>query len=216
MKKIISFILIIVLLLSMCVSTGFAAGNEPTFYFELSIGSKDTVEVRKGDIITVTLHLKRTDANAPYTVYAMQDEIRYDSTFFKLVENSSVLYDGVRSNDIARETPYREFYMNYVSMNNGKQWMAKNRVGSFQLEVIAESGVSTITNEDYMVSLPDGSDSYPCEANELTVILTTECTVRFATNGGTKIDDVSVIYGEKLSRPALEVSLRQNQLQRRT
>ncbi len=53
----------------------------------------------------------------------------------------------------------------------------------------------------YLVSLKDGSGSYACEANELTIILSTDCTVHFETNGGTKIDDVTAIYGEKLTKP---------------
>ena len=43
---------------------------------------------------------------------------------------------------------------------------------------------------------------YPCEANELTFILNTNCAVKFETNGGEEpIDSATVVFGEKLSRP---------------
>ena len=200
-KKSISFLLVVVLLMSVIPTVGMAA-EEPEFYYELSVNGNDTVEVSTGDVITVSLVLSRTDADEPYTMFAMQDEIRYDSTFFKLVEDSEILYNGVINNDISVGGEFREYYMNYVSMTGGKQWKPTTRVGSFQLEVIATGGMTTITNEDFAVSLPDGSRSYVCDANSLTVIISTECIVRFVTNGGSKIDNIEAIYGEKISRPA--------------
>ena len=200
MKKYISFLLALILLLpALCLPT-FAA-ETPTFRYEITVDGKDTKEVQTGDIITVTLHLYRTDKDEPYTMYAMQDEIRYDSTFFELVKDSELLGNGINSTDIALVDHHREFYMNYLSFSGGAQWKAKTRVGSFELKVIGTSGASTITNEDFLVSLKDGSGSYPCEANKLTVIVSSKCTVHFETNGGSKIDDVKVSYGSKLSRP---------------
>ena len=178
------------------------AQDEPMFRYELTVDGSDTVEVSTGDIITVTLYLYRTDESVPYFMYAMQDEIRYDSEFFELVEDSIMLSSGIHSTDLDVGGGMREFYMNYVSFSGGTQWQAKTRVGSFQLRVIGTSGVSTITNEDFLVSHQDGMGGYDCVANELTVILNTECEVKFETNGGTKIDPVSVIFGEKLTRPA--------------
>ena len=199
-KKWLVFLFAVCLLISaLCLPA--AAAGVPEFRYELSVDGSDTVEVSPGDIITVTLHLYRTDADAVYSMYAMQDEIRYDSEFFELVEDSALLFDGIQSTDIAMVDHYREFYMNYVSFSGGAQWNPKTRIGSFQLKVTGTSGVTTITNEDFLVSLPDGSDSYKCQANELTVILTTECTVQFETNGGTPVDPVTAIYGEKLTRP---------------
>ena len=201
-KKYISFLLVVILLLSMMPMIGFAAEGKPEFYFELSIDGKDTKEVLPGDIITVTLFLKRTDANEDYMMYAMQDEIRYDSEFFRYVKGSELLSNGIQANDIGVLGGYREFYMNYVSYNGGYKWSPYSRVGSFQLEVIAESGISTITSEDFLVSYEDGSGSYKSEANELTVIVSTDCTVKFVTNGGSTIDSATVYYGEKIARPA--------------
>lgn len=200
LKKWFVFLLISILLLPIFTSSAKSAEN-PEFRYELTVDGKETVEVNSGDIITVTLYLYRTDENVPYTMYAMQDEIRYDSDFFQFVQDSTVLSDGIQSTDIRVAEDLREFYMNYLSLSGGAKWEAKTRIGSFQLKVIAESGVTMITNEDFLVSLPDGSGSYKCEANVLNVILSTECTVKFETNGGSPIDPVTVIYGELLERP---------------
>ena len=178
-----------------------AAGEKEKFLFELSVDGRDTREVKTGDIITVVLRLKRMDKAEDYTMYAMQDEIRYDSQFFELVEGSAVLSNGIVSTDIAMVDQFREFYMNYLSMSGGKQWNADTMVGSFQLKVIGTSGVSTISNQDYLVSVKDGSDSYPCDSKDVTIILSTECVVSFQTSGGSDVADVKVQFGEKLTRP---------------
>lgn len=200
LKKWFVFLLSMFLLIpGLCVPA--LAAETPEFRYELTVDGKDTVEVNTGDVITVTLHLYRTDADEAYTMYAMQDELRYDSGYFELVPDSALLASGIQSTDIALVDNHREFYMNFVSLSGGAQWAPQTRVGTFQLKVTGESGVTTITNEDFLVSLPDGSGSYKCDANKLTVILTTDCTVRFETNGGTPIDPVTAIYGEKLTRP---------------
>ena len=178
-----------------------SAAEAPSYFFELSVDGKDVKEVEKGDIITVVLKLKRTDSAEAYTMYAMQDEIRYDSTFLEVVEGSAVLGNGIGSTDIAMVDRYREFYMNYLSMSGGEQWNADTLIGSIQLRVIEESGVTKITNQDYLVSLQDGSGSYPCDANEVTIILSTDCVVTFRTNGGSELEDITVQFGEKIPCP---------------
>ena len=199
-KKWVVSLFALLLLLSMLYMPAYAE-DEPEFRYELTVDGSDTVEINTGDIITVTLYLYRTDENASYSMYAMQDEIRYDSEFFELVEDSELLASGIHSTDIAVGGSMREFYMNYVSFSGGAQWQPKTRIGSFQLRVIGTAGVSTITNQDFLVSHQDGMGGYACEANELTVIISSECTVKFETNGGSEIEPVDAIYGEKLTRP---------------
>lgn len=201
-KKWCVFLLTLVLMLPVLIIPAFAAGEDPVLNYELSIDGVEVKEVNQGDIITVTLYLQRTDKDAPYIMYAMQSEIRYDSAFFELVEDSPLLSDGIQSSDIAREGTYREFYMNFVSLSGGVQWQPRTRVGSFQLRVIGTSGVSIITNEDFLVSKPDSPGGYACDSNELTVIRNTDCIVKFETNGGTPIDPITAIYGETIARPA--------------
>lgn len=200
MKRIISLILALMLTVGMLAVSVYAA--EPSFQFALSVDGGESKQVHTGDIITVVLRLKRTDGNEAYTMYAMQDEIRYDSNFFELVEGSAVLGKDIASTDIGMRDNYREFYMNYLSTSGGTTWEADTLVGSFQLKVIATSGVTKITNQDYLVSTKDGSGSFDATANELTVMLTTECTVHFESNGGSTVEDQMVQYGEKVTKPA--------------
>lgn len=200
MRKLI-YIIISVWLLFTTAIPAYAADENKKFSFDLTVDGKDTKEVKPGDIITVLLKLRRIDLTEPYMMYAMQDEIRYDSTFFELVEGSGVLGNGVVSTDIAKVDENREFYMNYLSMSGGSQWDADMLVGSFQLKVIGNYGVTQITNQDYLVSLKDGSGSYVCEANDVTIILSTDCLVSFKTSGGSDVPDQTVQFGEKIVKP---------------
>lgn len=200
MKRILNIVALLALLISAFPLVSHAA-TEPHFQFELSVDGGTTKEVHTGDVITVVLRLKRTDENADYTMYAMQDEIHYDGAFFELVEGSQVLAKDIKATDIGMLDDYREFYMNYLSTSGGTTWNYDTLVGSFQLRVIATSGVTKITNQDYLVSTKDGSGSYSSEANELTIILSSECTVHFESNGGSSVDDQVVQYGEKITRP---------------
>ena len=201
MKKLLGFLLTALLLFPILTIGTVASDDSPSFFFELSVDGEDTKVVQTGDIITVVLKLRRMDSDRPYTMYAMQNEVRYDSTFFEIVEGSAMLSDGVVSTDIAMVDQYREFYMNFLSISGGTQWNSETVVGSFQLRVVGESGVSQITNQDYIVSLQDGSGSYECQANELTIILSTDCTVKFMTNGGSEVAQQTVQYGERITQP---------------
>lgn len=196
----IAALLALLMCLVMTISVA-AAEEQMQFGFSLTVDGSNSKEVEPGDIITVVLKLKRQDLDEPYTMYAMQDEIRYDSTFFELVENSIILNQGISSTDIAMADQYRELYMNYLSMNGGNQWNGETMIGSFQLRVIGTAGVTQITNQDYLVSLPDGSGSYSCQAEDVTIILSTECVVTFETNGGSKLPDQLVEYGSLLAQP---------------
>lgn len=175
---------------------------EPSFRFELLIDGREEKETETGDIITVSLYLKRTDSNEAYKMYAMQDELRYDGEFLELVAGSEMLGKGVESTDIGLGDGQREYYMNYLSMNGGTEWSAETLVGSVQFRVKGESGVSKITSGDYLVSNRDGSGSYECrENNEVLVIVSTECRVSFKANGGSETEEQIVQYGEKVRRP---------------
>ena len=200
MRRILSLILAVVLLLS-CVPAALATDNSREFFFELSVDGGDTKQVQPGDVITVVFNLNRTDSEEPYDMYAMQNEIRYDSRFFRLVEGSALLTDGIHTTDLGLRDEYREFYMNFVSMSGGEKWDARRLVGSIQLEVVGQTGVSKITNQDYLVSTANGQDHYETACQDVTIIISTDCTVTFESNGGTEVPNQIVNYGEKVHRP---------------
>lgn len=201
MKKIAAMLLCILMIAVMLPCTAFAAEGDPTFLFDLTVDGKYEKNADTGDVITVTFVLRRTDSDEAYTMYAMQDEIKYDSSFFELVEGSVMVQNQITTTDLALRDSYRKLYMNYLSLGGGEQWQSRVTIGSFQLKVIGTKGVSAISNENAIVSLQDGSAGYAAEAKDITVIVTTDCTVHFETNGGSAIDDATAQYGEKLDRP---------------
>ena len=201
MRKILSVVLTVFLLISMS-AVAFAADSGREYLFELTVDGADKKEVQTGDIITVVFNLLRTDAAEHYDMYAMQNEIRYDSEFFELVDGSALLSSGIETTDIGLRDTYREFYMNFVSLSGGEKWDAKRLVGSFQLRVIAVSGISRITCQDYLVSTQDGTGRYKAAAQNVTIIVSPECTVKFVSNGGTEVSDQKVNYGQTVVRPA--------------
>ena len=200
MKKIISFMIALLMLLS-CGAAAYAADDSREFFFELSVDGGNEKKVQPGDIVTVVFTLHRTDSEESYDMYTMQNEIRYDSEFFRLVEGSAMLSDGISTTEIGLRDTFREFYMNFASLAGGESWNARKLIGSFQLEVIGTSGVTKITNQDFLVSTADGKDSYTATCQDVTIILSTDCTVTFETGGGTQIPDQMVRYGETLTRP---------------
>ena len=200
MKKVISLILAVMLLLS-CAVTAYAVDDSRSFLFELTVDGNTEKKVQPGDIITVVFTLYRSGSDESYDMYAMQNEIRYDSEFFQLVEGSAMLTDGISTAEIGLRDTFREFYMNFVSLSGGESWNSKKLIGSFQLEVIGTSGVTRITNQDYQVTTADGRDRYAADCQDVTVILTTDCVVSFETNGGSRIPDMVVQYGETVARP---------------
>ena len=113
-KKVFILLLTIVLLIAP-LSVNATESSEPKFRYELTVDGKDTVEATQGELITITLNLYRTDADKSYTMYAMQDELSYDSDFFEFVPESLELYKGIEAHDIARQDKHRELYMNFVS-----------------------------------------------------------------------------------------------------
>ena len=58
--------LIIILLIVPMLALPIFAQDDLTFRYELTVNGSNVVEVNTGDIITVTLYLYRTDANAEY------------------------------------------------------------------------------------------------------------------------------------------------------
>ncbi len=201
-KKISSLLLLLCTLWSLLALPVSAEDSSQTYAFELSVDGKEEKQVTTGDLITVTLTLKRTDSDTDYTMYAMQDEILYDSSFFELVEGSEMTTGSITTTDLAmRDQTTHAFYMNFVSLTGGASWKAETLIGSFQLKVIGESGSSVIRNSNQQVSLPDGNDSYATTAQDVTVTVSQECRVRFVTNCDTSLPDQTVALGSKIDRP---------------
>ena len=200
MNRIIALSLLILLILS-CTPAAYAAEDSCEFCFELSVDGSNHKEVQPGDSITVVLTLARTDKDESYKMYAMQNEICYDTRFFRLAEDSITLSDGISAAVMEQQNECCKIYMNYLSLSGGEIWNARRIVGSFQLEAIAASELSEITNQNYLVSEADGKGVYAATSRDAAITLTSECTVDFCSNGGSSIPGMKVQFGELISRP---------------
>lgn len=181
--------------------TGSKTDESRSYNFDLSVGGAYEVRATTGETITVTLVLKRTDAQESADMYGMQTEIEYDDTFLQLVDGSVMTAPGIRWSDLGRRTGGRAFYLNFVSFKGGEAWEPEVVVGSFQMKVIGTKGVSQLIPTNTLVSTQDGMAGYAVKDNSVSVIVTTDCTVTFESNGGTEVPSQTVQYGEKVKKP---------------
>lgn len=189
------------LLLMLCSVQVFAADSSRQFLFELSADGKTEKQVSTGDTVTVSFSLKRTDSAEDYTMYAMQDEILYDGSFFELDESSIMTAQGLTATDLVLRDGSHALYINFVSMTGGDTWKADTMAGTFRLKVIGTSGSSAVRSSNHLVSTKDGQDSYEATAQDVTFVISSDCTVHFETNGGSEVPDQTVSYGKNVKRP---------------
>lgn len=176
------------------------ADESRAYTFRLSVDGSDTRQAITGDTLTVTLELVRTRGDG--VMYAMQDEILFDPAFFRLVPGSVLTRSGVETAELVLRDGTQALYMNFVSFSGGAEWEESVTVGTFRLEVLAESGASAVRSSACAVSTADGADSFAVAAEDVTVVVTEQCCVRFITNGGSDIAPVTVPRGACLTPPA--------------
>lgn len=181
----------------------YAEETEAEFVFDTAINGAHEVYAGPGDILTVNVTLKRTDAAVEYTMYAMQDEIRYDDTFLEIIDGSLLTVDGIVNTDIALLDGDRAFYLNFLSLSGGVTWKPEVFIGSFQVRVLAEKGSTILKNEECQVSLPDGSDSYPVSVENVKIIVSTDCVVRFEPGSGMAAWETTAVLGSHIDRPEI-------------
>ena len=202
MKRITGWMLSLLLVLALVFPAALAENGNLQFSLELSVNGQHEIDVLPGEIVTVVCALRRTDGDAPYTMYGMQDEIRYDKSAVSLVDNGIIVNKDVRTENILMRSEGNALYMNYLSMTHGTEWNSEQLIGSFQIQIAPNaSGVIRLTSENYSVSLKDGSGSYPVQTQDLTLRVSSECTVRFESNGGSAVEEAKVQYGTPVARP---------------
>lgn len=179
----------------------FATDNSRSYDFRLTVDGAKEVTSATGNTITVSLSLAQTDSGAPGEMYAMQAELEYDDTFFEFVESSVMTASNIAWKEMGRRTGGRVVYMNFLSLSGGQEWPKETVIGSFQLKVIGQGGVSEVKPVNCLVSTKDGKDSFESADNPVRVILDTDCTVKFLSNGGSDVPDQVIPYGEKLTKP---------------
>lgn len=168
MKRLIFVLLCLSLLLPMGV---LAVDESRSYEFELSVNGKQEAKAEPGDILTVTVYLRRTDKKTPADIYSIQDEIHYDSEQLELVEGSAIMDTGIVTTDIAITGTERAFLLAFGSFRGGEEWEADKLLGSFQLRVLGDTGTVTLTQENYLVSIEDGSDVFVSSAKNVSIRL---------------------------------------------
>lgn len=167
MKRFLSIFLALCLLLGLSV-TAFATDTSRAYTFDLTANGAHEVNVKTGDIITVTLELNRTSGSGD--MYAMQDEINYDDKYLSLQSSGELLYTGCKSSDISLLSGGRSHYLNFVSTSGGADWDDTVTVGTFRLKVTYDGKATTkLKNCNYLVSTADGQDAYRATANDVTI-----------------------------------------------
>ena len=201
MKKWMTTLLSLCLLLVLLPCRTWAADESRSYDFRLTVNGSQQAEARPGDVVTVSLSLAQTDGGAPGEMYAMQAELEYDDTFFEFVDSSVMTISGIEWQEMGRRTGGRVVYFNYLSLIGGQEWPENTMIGSFQLKVIAESGISGVHPVNCLVSTEDGQDAFASTDNEVYVALSSDCVVRFVSNGGSEVPDQRVPFGGKIQRP---------------
>ena len=201
-RKSIWMLVMLTVMVLLCI-TSISAAADPSFCFTLLVDGQAETTAAPGDIITVSFTLERTDSTDPYSMLAMQNEIRYDSTALELIEDSIILKEGIFSGNIRINDREREVYLNYLSFTGGEVWDSNTVVGSFQMRVIGNSGTVTLTCRDCSVARPDGSSSYPFVAANAAIVIAKRYSVAFDSCGGSAVASQTVLSNEKASLPPM-------------
>ena len=168
-KLLLFIILTAALTINPAVLAATADARNMTYSFKLS---STATNIRVGDVITVQLVLERTDENAPYLLYSMQDEIKYNSGYFTLVDGSiSTAADvdsGIRT---MSDNVHQKVIMSLVDLTgSGLQQNSSLTVGTFKLEAL-KAGTTRIESTDYKVNKSSGLGTYASTANPLDITI---------------------------------------------
>ena len=192
------------LLVAGCLVVPATAAEEREYRFELEANGLHEIQGRKGDIVTITLTLCRADAALASPIHGVQAELIFDGEELELLDGSCLLAPGVETRELELMGGEKALYMSFLSLNKeGELWEPRTLMGSFQLRVLAEQGTVRIRCEDYSVSRPDGSGSYPVLAENLTICLTPECLVRFEMLDEGDDEELLVPVGSLLTEPEI-------------
>lgn len=141
MKKLLSLFVAITIVIS-CITTLVFAESSILLTYDLTSDGSNEVTAKKGDIITVTYTIKRTDSQDAYTINAIQNEIKYDTEFFDFVDNSIIMTKG--EGRLLEKFEGERVYMNDINTS----YDATVEVGTFKLRVIASSGSGKVESTE--------------------------------------------------------------------
>ncbi len=161
MKRALSILLVLVLSLSSFV---FAAGE--TLDFDLSVDGKNAVTVPKGSIVTVTFKVTNPADAEEYNINSIQNEIKFDESFFSFVANSLTLTNPEAKGGLKEKFAGKRVYMNDKETTYTKEQL----VGTFNLKVIAESGSGKVESTEILAYNENGG-AFSVRCTDLTVTI---------------------------------------------
>ena len=139
MKRVFAILLCCTLL---CVGLpGLASAADRSLSFLLTVDGESDVTVQSGDEITVTYTVNSSEEGS-YDLNGIQNEIKYDESFFELVEDSVTLEKG--RGQLIHKLVGDRVYMNDMLCT----YEATQIVGSFKLKVTAASGSGKVESTE--------------------------------------------------------------------
>jgi hypothetical protein len=173
LRKVTAVAVCLILLLQILPSAAFAADAGETFQFLLSVNGGGSVTAKVGDVVTVRVSLRQTDADK-ITMFAVQDSVMFSNEFFELVPDSVVGIGAV----VCSVTPMSGNWNGYTSVAagafssklEGDTWANPVTMYTFKLKAL-RAGTSVILHRDHEMSTTTGLDVYESFATNATVII---------------------------------------------
>ena len=155
-----------------------AAGSQRSYNLDLKVDGDYSTEVNVGDEVTFSVRLERTDGgkSGSYALYAVQDEIIYDSSYFSLLESSITVADGYGFNVRDMADGSRKYVILSRLAGAGQQEGIATgdnlTIATFKLKVIAGKGQTIeIISRNYKISTEDSTTTDTITSNNVTVTI---------------------------------------------
>lgn len=141
-----------------------------TFEFSLTSSGKHAVALTPGDVFTVSYKIYRTDKDADFQIYAVQNEIEFDPEIFELIEDS--ISCGYTTSIHSYDNGRCRIYMNAFSPSpSGFKYIQGAEFGSFSLKISdnATPGSYEITSNNCKITDQGGQSLYKSTVKNVTV-----------------------------------------------
>ncbi|MGI5824799.1 MAG: S-layer homology domain-containing protein [Bacillota bacterium] len=211
MKKSLLFVLSFILMFGIMSSMAFAVDSSQKYDFDIKVNGNTSAAVQVGDEVTVKVVLKGNPS--PFEIYALQDELIYDSSCLALVDGSESVADGFRFSVRNMENGIsNKIILSYVSMAAGGKTAEDGLViGVFKMKVL-KAGSHTLESVNYKMSVSNGLDVYESTSNNVIIqgksgggegggVIVDTYKISFDSNGGSIIASQTVNSGGKAVIP---------------
>jgi uncharacterized repeat protein (TIGR02543 family) len=192
-----------------------AASSERSYILVLKANGDYSTVVNVGDEITLQVKLERKDEgkSGSYALYAVQDEIIYDSSYFSLLESGKAVAEGYGFNVRDMADGIRKcIILSRLAGAGQREGIATEDslvIATFKLKVIAGKGqITEIISKNYKISTEDSTTTDIITSNNVTVtisdtVIPITYTVTFTGGEGAKGTAPSVGAKEAGTRFAL-------------